>query len=459
MRHDLIGPRRLRPAGTFNNPIFTMTGERSDRVLKGLVMPGVTEGAIDGVLPGARAARPPQPALIVKAYIESKDYPDKPHHRAGYDLVLHEHFKSGNPKRSAQHLRSAKKLIREGAHVPSIRRHVAVLEQGLRGSKRSWASHSAAKRALNHPLISKAIEGQQSVTAPISAHDPMYAHGQFTHQHGMHIDAAKHHIQADHFSRQKGGELRSQYHQKEFKKLQGQGANPTREHYKQAMGELHPTFKEVMRSLDALGKAAEMQREPSSVTRPPSPIVKEAGETFAAKEQRRSRPTVKIPRETMQQVVSQKLKSLAKAAEKVQQGGGRAAGPHDRRGLGPRDGRGGRCEGREIEKGRRYSPALAAGAPSFAPKTEAEVPDKHRAMAKDHREQVRRLQSHHEGRKLHPGYKLAQEHKRLAEAHEDAATKPFDRDRSLRLLTQSHQAYDKNNRYNKQYSAGHATIG
>lgn len=220
MRHDLIGPRRLRPAGTFN-PVFTMTEERSDRVLKGLVMAGVTEGAQNGVLPGARPARPPQPALIVKA-----------------------------------------------------------------------------------------IEGQQSVTAPISAHDPMYAAGRFTHQHGMHIDAAKHHIQADHFSRQKGGELRAQYHQKEFKRLQGQGANPTQAHYKQAVGELHDKFSQVMRSLESLGKAAEMQKEPSSVTPPPKVEAK-------PKVSRRARPTVELPRETMAQVVGQKLKSLEKAAQKL----------------------------------------------------------------------------------------------------------------------------------------------
>lgn len=351
MRHDLIGPRRLRPAGTFNNPIFTMTGERSDRVLKGLVMPGVTEGAQNGVLPGVRVPRPPQPALIVKARDQIPGGLADKKTDADFD-----------PKA----VKMGQKVEMEHTNDPAKAREIArdhLVED----------PNYYIKLAKMEGDTHKAIEGQQSVAAPISAHDPAYAQGHFTHQQGSHIDAAKHHIQADHFSRQKGGEMRAQYHQKEFNKLKAAGANPTREHYRQAMGELSPKFAQVMRSLDALGKAAaekeakvegvypkshpgakkdifgfvayakpgesfsggpqespekirsklgkyspsrdvkksegmsakpEMQREPSSVIKEP-------------KVKRQARPTVEIPRETMQQVVSQKLKSLAKAAEKL----------------------------------------------------------------------------------------------------------------------------------------------
>lgn len=335
MRHDLIGPRRLRPAGTFN-PIFTLTEERSDRVLKGLVMTGVTEGAQNGVLPGARAARPPQPALIVKAQMKlpgvqtTHEEAIRSHQEAKGPLYqAHERHKAAGESQLAKlSLAAAKAHQLAYGHHDIARAHAggpAAKEESGIAHRLSKEAHAATQKYQEARGVKKAIEGQQPLMAPVGAGDPAYSRGVWTHQEGKHIEAAKHHIQADHFSRQKGGQLRAQFHNNELKKLKAQGANPQRDHYKQAIGELHPTFSDPMKSMEALGKAAEAaqarQEEGHPGRRPESQIAKEASERFAAARKRRSRPTVQLenPAEKMTTVVHQKLKSLEKAAKKREQ--------------------------------------------------------------------------------------------------------------------------------------------
>lgn len=93
----------------------------------------------------------------------------------------------------------------------------------------------------------KAIEGQQAVGAQISSKDPMYA----THKPDIHVEAAKHYIQADHHSRQPGGQTLADHHNQQFSKLQQQGAQPRAEHFKTAMYHLPSHMTQAMRSLEA----------------------------------------------------------------------------------------------------------------------------------------------------------------------------------------------------------------
>lgn len=76
MRRDMIGPRRLQPAKSEDsNPIFVLVNEDSHRMLKSQVMPGVTEGQMNGVLPRSPSTRPglylskatPEPIPTMKA--------------------------------------------------------------------------------------------------------------------------------------------------------------------------------------------------------------------------------------------------------------------------------------------------------------------------------------------------------------------------------------------------------
>lgn len=97
----------------------------------------------------------------------------------------------------------------------------------------------------------KAIAGQQPLMQPIGPHDPAYA----THaargkpSEDIHIDAAKHYIQADYHGRHPGGWNQAQEHHKQYMSLRKQGANPTAEHFKTAMQELHPKFTQSMKGL------------------------------------------------------------------------------------------------------------------------------------------------------------------------------------------------------------------
>lgn len=91
----------------------------------------------------------------------------------------------------------------------------------------------------------KAIPGQQSVAAPIGSQDQMYA----THKPDIHVEAAKHYIQADHHSRQPGGQALADHHNQQFAKLQQQGAQPRAEHFKTAMYHLPSHMSDAMRSL------------------------------------------------------------------------------------------------------------------------------------------------------------------------------------------------------------------
>ena len=95
--------------------------------------------------------------------------------------------------------------------------------------------------------IRKGIEGQQELSAPISGKDPMYS----THKPDIHVEAAKHYIQADHHSRQPGGQALADHHNSEFGKLQQQGAQPKAEHFKTAMYHLPSHMTQAMRSLEA----------------------------------------------------------------------------------------------------------------------------------------------------------------------------------------------------------------
>jgi len=100
------------------------------------------------------------------------------------------------------------------------------------------------------PKAEKAIQGQQGLMQPIGPQDPIYA----THaargkpSEDMHIDAAKHYIQADFHGRSPGGWNQAQEHHKQYMNLRKQGANPTADHFKTAMQELHPKFTQAMKS-------------------------------------------------------------------------------------------------------------------------------------------------------------------------------------------------------------------
>jgi hypothetical protein len=98
--------------------------------------------------------------------------------------------------------------------------------------------------------MGKAIEGQQPLMSPIGPHDPAYA----THaargkpSEDLHVEAAKHYIQADYHGRHPGGWNQSQEHHKQYMNLRKQGAAPKAEHFKAAMQELHPRFSQAMKS-------------------------------------------------------------------------------------------------------------------------------------------------------------------------------------------------------------------
>jgi hypothetical protein len=78
MRSDMIGPRRLQPAKTEDtcNPIFVLVNEDPHRVLKSQVMPGVTEGQMNGALPRIPSTRPGLylEEKVEKAQVVEKDF-------------------------------------------------------------------------------------------------------------------------------------------------------------------------------------------------------------------------------------------------------------------------------------------------------------------------------------------------------------------------------------------------
>lgn len=57
IRYNLIGPRRLKPSGAGGKPIFSLVPENPSRILKSFIVPGVTEGQINGVLPKTPSKR------------------------------------------------------------------------------------------------------------------------------------------------------------------------------------------------------------------------------------------------------------------------------------------------------------------------------------------------------------------------------------------------------------------
>lgn len=97
----------------------------------------------------------------------------------------------------------------------------------------------------------KAIEGQQPAAAKVSESDPMYRQfrGRGAPASNIHIEAAKHYIQSDFHGRHPGGWESSQYHNKQFQQLRKQGAQPSAEHFKIAMNELHPRYSQAMKSV------------------------------------------------------------------------------------------------------------------------------------------------------------------------------------------------------------------
>lgn len=450
MRPDMIGPRKLRPAGSFGEPLFQMTQEDSHRVLKGVVEPMITRGQVNGVMPGAHAAPKPQPSLWVmeKAKPEAQmgrisggpssgEYtfikkPDEPHpdpgefsgeegssqHRqhlinqykhaithgnyemadqASMDHESHfgsqlapqgsgphrmwqeqrheqtpggmfrpkmrhgeggvtepplkvrgqrylgqtgketggsgsfhvehaapdwghstytvrspEHFKQtlgSLERRGGYEIPKAKPKVEEAGkayenagpakvgegewHDPGreIVRKAEMIpgglaegkpdsdfdpEQLMEGMKVEMEHSGDPKKAreiakdhlsedknyykkLAKMEAKKAIQGQQTISEPISPRDPM-AGTHFPKIGGgddLHVETAKHEIQADHFSRQKGGALRSQFHARSAAKLRALGGSPTVEHRKQAFRELPPHMSQLMRSL--MSKAIEVQ--------------------------------------------------------------------------------------------------------------------------------------------------------------------------------------------------------
>ncbi len=482
MRPDMIGPRKLRPAGSFGEPLFQMTREDPHRVLKGVVEPMIVRGQVNGVMPGAAAAPKPQPALWVveKARPEvqvgsvhampfSGDYtfikkPESPvphpgefsgeegstahrHHlmnqyrhavsTGNHDLAeetsmehegqfgsalnvqgskLHrewqkerhgqtgegrmftpkmrhgeggvsepklgvrgqrylgqtgketggsgqfqishpkewgpstfrvkspEHFKEtlsalrergyempktkpagvgetakGNPGERVEGLLASKRKrgaleeirtsrIKEEMSEakpkpkPSLRERVfgkaqkEVIPGGLAEGKpdsdfdpeqlmdgmRVEMEHSgdpkkAREIAKDHLAedkdyykklakmeAKKAIQGQQPIMEKIGTHDPVAGthFPRFGTGDDIHVDTAKHEIQADHFSRQKGGALRSQFHARSAAKLRALGGSPTLEHRKQAFRELPPQMGQLMRAMDVLmSKAKEHEKK------------------------------------------------------------------------------------------------------------------------------------------------------------------------------------------------------
>jgi hypothetical protein len=85
-------------------------------------------------------------------------------------------------------------------------------------------------------------------------------------------------------------------------------------------------------------------------------------------------------------------------------------------------------------------------------------------MAKDHSIQVSRLEGHHEGRQLHPAYKLSQKHRQAAfehrVLHREATTgKPFDRKKTWGAVSGSRAAYEASDKYNKETRAAHSLGG
>lgn len=100
----------------------------------------------------------------------------------------------------------------------------------------------------------KAIQGQQELMQPIGPQDPAYAtHAQSGKpSEDIHIEAAKHYIQADYHGRHPGGWNQAQENHKQYMNLRKQGANPQARHFKAAMQELHPKFTQTMKSQPGL---------------------------------------------------------------------------------------------------------------------------------------------------------------------------------------------------------------
>jgi hypothetical protein len=218
MRSDMIGPRRLQPVQKDSKPVFVLTGEEQHRIIKSQVVPGVTEGQMNGVLPRIPNTRP---ELFVKSDVVKAE--------------LEKDFEGG--KEEMDRFFSSKK--------PSLRR------LGIDSAESRLESEKKKKRLAAGPNVGKAIQGQQSITEPIHSGDPAAA-GAFyewrTNQ-SPHIEAAKHYIQADHYSRQSGGGAKAKAHQTKYLALKLQGAKPKRKHFEQAVKELPSQMSNIMASL------------------------------------------------------------------------------------------------------------------------------------------------------------------------------------------------------------------
>jgi hypothetical protein len=132
-------------------------------------------------------------------------------------------------------VKAGAKVEREHSDDPAIQREIT--RDHLTEDKDYY-------RKLAKMEAKKAIEGQQEVSAQIGSHDPMYS----THKPDMHVEAAKHYIQADYHSRQPGGQALAEHHNRQFGELQRRGAQPKAQHFQTAMHQLHPKFSQAMKS-------------------------------------------------------------------------------------------------------------------------------------------------------------------------------------------------------------------
>lgn len=100
------------------------------------------------------------------------------------------------------------------------------------------------------------LASHQGLMDPLGpqTHDPAYAtHAQVGKPgHDVHVQAAMHYIQADYHGRHPGGWNQAQEHHKQFMELRKQGANPTAQHFSEAMRYLHPKFSQAMKSQPGL---------------------------------------------------------------------------------------------------------------------------------------------------------------------------------------------------------------